>query len=505
MNTTLLTRRFLVAYARNPINLVLLVVVPVVLVIVSAGALRDFARLLGGAGAPAVQAATAGWAAGFLAALAMYFQARASRDTDRRLVLAGLPATRLVAARLATGLGLAALVSAGALTALAVRTGIHEPARVVTGTLLTAVIYLAIGAVIGALVRDPVNGAVLILFVWFLDVFFGPGFGSPGRLVTRVLPTHYLTLWTIDLPSGHAGRPGDLGWALVWAGAALVTAAAVVTVATRAGRHTYRTTHRTTAGSTAGSQLLAGLRAGARDYRRNPLLWVLLLVVPVVFVLAAKAITPNTPVVVDLPTPMTFWLPRVHVAVMAPIAVAALAALAGLFVVLNARAGDRRLTLAGFRTGPLLAARLTVIAVAVLLVTGATLAVTATVFDATQWLVFATGNLLLAATYGLVGVCLGPLLGRVGGVFTAFLVPFLDVGIAQDPMLRAAPAAWAHWLPGYGAVRVLLDGGLTADFDETRSLLLALGWLLGLGVAATFLFHHYAGAPRRARQLGGAG
>ncbi|MFJ8962698.1 hypothetical protein ACIRG5_25230 [Lentzea sp. NPDC102401] len=70
----------------------------------------------------------------------------------------------------------------------------------------------------------------------------------------------------------------------------------------------------------------------------------------------------------------------------------------------------------------------------------------------------------------------------------AFLVPFLDVGIAQSPMLRAEPADWARFLPGYGADRVLLDGGLTAHFDEAPALLLGLGWLLVLGVLAARLF-----------------
>jgi hypothetical protein len=130
------------------------------------------------------------------------------------VVLAGLSARRLVTARLVTGL-LAAGVSAAALLALAARTGIGEPGRVIAGTLMFAVIYLAIGGVVGVLVRNPVNGTVLILFIWIMDVFFGPGL-SPDRAATRWLPTHFVTLWMVDLPSRHGGRLGDLGWALVW-------------------------------------------------------------------------------------------------------------------------------------------------------------------------------------------------------------------------------------------------------------------------------------------------
>src|SRR2546430_13062063 len=45
-----------------------------------------------------VETASAGWAAAFIAGIGMYFQTAATRDTDRRVVIAGLPATRLLTA-----------------------------------------------------------------------------------------------------------------------------------------------------------------------------------------------------------------------------------------------------------------------------------------------------------------------------------------------------------------------------------------------------------------------
>jgi len=160
--TTLFVRRFLADYARNPVNLLIGVLVPLVFVVVAAGSLADAAKLLGGSGGAEVQTVTAGWAAGFVAAIAMYFQISAARDTDRRLVIAGLPTARLVGARLAAGLAVVLLASAAALLALQLRTGIDQPGRVIAGTLMFAVIYLAVGAVVGTLVRSPVNGTVLI-------------------------------------------------------------------------------------------------------------------------------------------------------------------------------------------------------------------------------------------------------------------------------------------------------------------------------------------------------
>ena len=240
-DTALLVRRFLSDYRRNPVNLLIVVLVPVVFVVVAAGPMADAAKLLGGMGV-SVQTATAGWAAAFLAGVAMYFQTRSARATDRRVVLAGLPARRLVTARLVTGLLLAAGVSAAALLALAARSGIGEPGRAIAGTLMFAVIYLAIGAVVGVLVRNPVNGTVVILFIWIMDVFFGPGLGSPDRAATRWLPTHFVTLWMVDLPSRHGGRLGDLGWALVWTVGALSIAGVVLTPTTRVARRAPRRT-----------------------------------------------------------------------------------------------------------------------------------------------------------------------------------------------------------------------------------------------------------------------
>lgn len=84
MSTVLFARRFLADYARNPVNLLVLVLVPGVFVLVAAGAMADAAKLLGGTG-PSVETASAGWAAGFLAGIAMYYQTRSARAADQRL------------------------------------------------------------------------------------------------------------------------------------------------------------------------------------------------------------------------------------------------------------------------------------------------------------------------------------------------------------------------------------------------------------------------------------
>jgi len=496
MTTLVFVRRFLTDYARNPVNLLLLALIPVVFVVVVAGSLADFASLLGGAG-PAVETVSAAWAAGFLAGIAMYFQTATTRDTDRRVVITGLPATRLVLARLLTGLTLAVVASAAALAALALRTGIDNPVSVIGGTLMSAVIYVAIGATIGALARNPVNGTVIVLFVWILDVFFGPAIGAADRWATRALPTHFVTLWMVDLPSGHSSHLVDLGWALGWTLTAVFASWAIVVARTRRGHGHVHPHKRVRPG-----QFRAASHMTWRDARRNPAQWALFVFVPVVFILGAEAVTPDKPLALTLQEHgrrivRNFPMPEVHSATMAPVAIGSLAALIGLFVLFDNRAVDHRVALAGLRPSALLGARLGVLTMTALGATVVSMATTAVVFQATRWPTYVAGSILVASTYGLVGALLARVFGRVGGVFIAFLLPFLDLGIVQSPMLHPTPTMLSKLLPGYGGSRVLLDGAFTSGFDETLPLLIGLGWLVALG-AAVALSYRRAVRPRTA-------
>src|SRR5215212_7568939 len=87
---------------RAPFTLALLAVIPVLFVVVAAGALSDFAGALGGslAGDAAV-AVSAGWAAAFISGALGFFSAASSRGADRRLALAGLGPARVAISRIA--------------------------------------------------------------------------------------------------------------------------------------------------------------------------------------------------------------------------------------------------------------------------------------------------------------------------------------------------------------------------------------------------------------------
>lgn len=502
-STVLLIRRFLADYGRNSANLLLLVVVPVAFVLAAAPSMADAAKVLGGTdNAPAVEAVTAGWSAAFLAALAMYFQVSASRAADRRLAIAGTSRLTLATARVVTGAVLGLLAAAVAVLSLSLRHPDTNMARVLVGTAMFALVYVGIGAVIAVIAPEPVNGTVVVLFVWILDVFFGPALTGSTSLVLRFLPTHYVSLWTVDLPRGHGG-PGELSMALVWVVLALVAAVLVTGGRSRRGhrRSLLRGHTRGARAPHTPGQLSTALRMGAKDWARTPVLWVLLVLVPTVFVLLSDAITPHgetSAVLFEAGRKVTHVVDPadIHGGTMAPIAVASLAALVGIFVVLDARSADRRLRLAGQRGGVVVTTRLTLVFTAAAVASAASLALAWTVFDPSQGGVYILGVLVLAVTYALVGVLLGPLFGRVSGTFMAFLLPFLDLGIAQSPMLRGEPAPWAHWLPGWGGGRLMLTGALGDGWGEPAAAAAAAGWVLVLAVAAIVVLRRISGAAR---------
>jgi hypothetical protein len=178
------TAAFVREHLRAPLTLVLLVAIPLLFVLVFASVLGEFADALGGALAERAAASiSAGWAAAFLAGTLAFFQVSSSRGADRRLALAGLGAGRVAIARIAAALTLATAVSAVAFVTLWLRSGIEHPAHAAVAILAFAVIYIGIGAAIGALVRSPLEGSLLVVLVFSIDVFSGPQMTSEGGLL----------------------------------------------------------------------------------------------------------------------------------------------------------------------------------------------------------------------------------------------------------------------------------------------------------------------------------
>ncbi len=544
--TVLVGRRAVLDYARKPLNLVMLVLVPVVLVFVWGPTLADFSKLSGGAGDPRrIEAATSGWAAAALAGLAGFFQVTGARSADRRLAAAAHRTAPVVAGRLGASLALALMAAAGGLVALAARVGISDPVRAVSATLVVAVIYLSFGVLVGTVVKSEMNGSLLISLVWVFDVFLGPALTSGSSPMTRLFPLHFPTLVLTSQASGHAGPVGDVGWSVLWAVGLSILAVARLVATTRPapapaagvrvapGSAVPTSKARVTSSQSAPTKpaatqpaaslaptpavrgrvpvevrvapvsvrVAAVLRAGMREYRRNRVLWVLLLAVPALFIGMAIIVTVDEPGPISLVEGARHFTAfmsqrRMHAATMVPVASAFLAGLTGLFIVTGSAAGDRRLVLAGFRPREVLAGRLAVIGAATGLATTVGVAVSGAAYAPRQWVVFAGANLLIALTYAMVGVLVGPLTGRLGGLYLILLLAFIDVGLGQNVMVPAGPPAWGAFLPARGASRVMIDGAFTGRFDEVRYLVLGLGWLVAFTVATVSVYQRRTGSAR---------
>ena len=236
--------------------------------------------------------------------------------------------------------------------------------------------------------------------------------------------------------------------------------------------------------------MTAVLRAGMREHRRNRVLWVLLVAVPAVFIVMAIVQTVDTLGQIDLVEngrafTTSISQRRMHAATMVTVAAAFLAGITGLFVVTGSAGGDRRLVLAGFRPSEVLAGRLGVIGAGTVIATAVAVGVSGAWYAPRQWVAFAGANLLIALTYAMIGVLVGPLVG----LYLILLLAFIDVGLGQSVMFTDGLPAWGAFLPARGASRVMLDGAFTARFDQAGYLMLGFGWLAAFTAATAFVFH----------------
>jgi hypothetical protein len=217
---------FVREHLRTPLTLSLLVAIPIFFVLIFASVLDEFAKALGGRlMAEAATSISAGWAAAFLCGTLAFFEVASSRRADRRLALAGLGAGRVAVARILAAIVLGVLVSAVAYLTLFLRSGIEHPWHAAAAVLAFALIYTGIGALIGAFMSDPLNGSLLVVLVFAVDVFSGPQ--MTANSLFSWTPTRDAATVLIAAGSG-AASPGD-DWIKV--GVAVLVALSVATAA----------------------------------------------------------------------------------------------------------------------------------------------------------------------------------------------------------------------------------------------------------------------------------
>jgi hypothetical protein len=222
MNAFALTsREFVREQLRAPMTLVLLVVIPAFFVLIFASILGEMSNALGGTLVTrSATAISAGWAAAFLSGTLAFFMVSSSRAADRRLALAGLGPTRVALSRIGAALALGLMVTAVAFLTLWLRSGIGHPLHAAVAIFAFAAIYIGIGALVGALVTEPLAGSLLVLAVFSIDAFSGPQMTGATSAIGGYMPTYHAANLLIAAGGGH-GSPAD-----DWRGVAAIALAA---------------------------------------------------------------------------------------------------------------------------------------------------------------------------------------------------------------------------------------------------------------------------------------
>jgi hypothetical protein len=234
-----------------------------------------------------------------------------------------------------------------------------------------------------------------------------------------------------------------------------------------------------------------------RDQLRRPLVPILLVLVPAVIVIWSVAITQADPRRIELPGGIwvTTTMKALHGPEMAKFTVAFVAALLGVFVMRSALQGDRRLVAAGYRAGEAIAARLTVLATAIVIAVAVAAAATAVSFSPESWFAVLAALILIGLIYAAIGVLAGALLDKLAATYLILFLVMSDLSVVQTPMFHATPARFALLLPGYAPTRLMLEGAYSATFNAADDLLLALAWAAALAIAAVLVLRRQLGAP----------
>lgn len=230
----------------------------------------------------------------------------------------------------------------------------------------------------------------------------------------------------------------------------------------------------------------AALAASARQYARTPVLLALLIAVPAYLVAVVGRVVPDAQVPLYGVDGVTMTgAAAVFGTLMAPLAVALVAGISGLFLADRADA-DRRLVVAGYRPWQLLAGRLGVLLGVTVLASAATLAALATVRLPDQPVAFAGALVLAGLGYGAVGALAGAALDRLPGTYVLLFAPTLDGFLIQSP-LTSGGSNLAGYLPAGAPVDLAMAAAYGAP--DLAVALRGLGVAAVLMVTATALFY----------------
>lgn len=192
-------------FVRDPLNVVLLVGLPVFVVVGFGEAMSSFPETAAMELAPENAGRVLGalFSTAFLTGLFGLYQGMDSWSTDERLVAAGYPFEQLLGARLVSTLAVGVLLSLWCLALLWVRVPPTAPLVAAFVLVGSGLIYALIGVLIGTFAPDLFEGSLILLFVADMDAFLGSGMSRAGA-TNPLLPLYYpLELFQSAVVDGH--------------------------------------------------------------------------------------------------------------------------------------------------------------------------------------------------------------------------------------------------------------------------------------------------------------
>ncbi|MGB9987569.1 hypothetical protein [Salarchaeum japonicum] len=205
------------------------------------------------------------------------------------------------------------------------------------------------------------------------------------------------------------------------------------------------------------------LSATVKQFGRTPVLLALLIALPAYFVGLLGYVLPDAPITVQVPG-MTVRTTLVNgtLPMLAALAAAMVAGIAGLFLTVDTLDADGWLSLAGLPARTLFVARALALAGAAVLAAAGASAVLGLHVVPDQPVVFVASVVVLAVTYGLLGAVVGVLTSRPAGVYVMLFGPAIDLFLFHSP-LATDPPIWAAAFPGRYAGVAAMDAAFSAD------------------------------------------
>lgn len=211
-------------YSRQPINLVLLALIPPLFIIAMSSAIGTFSDVLGGNLGERAGTGLAGlWAASLLTGAATFFILRTSVRTDGRLVAAGLRPSSLGLAHATTAVALAVLTTSVSFSMLMLTQDVADPVDLFAAILLAALVYAAIGVALAWFIEGDLEGSFVIILVFMLDAFVGGPLGGGSGFFAGLFPVHFPSEIAVAAMLGGSYRAE---W-FIWSGLYLALLAGV--------------------------------------------------------------------------------------------------------------------------------------------------------------------------------------------------------------------------------------------------------------------------------------